>query len=297
VRADAKKRGRKVAAFDKEPQGEGMTSTPTAIAPTPSSIAVQQQSGAIGALITGIDLTEAVDDATFDLLHRALLDHCVICIRGQRAMTPEDQLSFASRWGEIFVHPYVPSMEGYAGMMRIVDTNPITQTWHSDTTHALRPPSLTLLLARTVPSYGGDTMWSNAYAALEGLSPTMQETLSTLRAVHQGTELAGGAGLDQQAVTATHPVVRTHDETGRKALFVNGNYVTRFEGWTEEESAPLLQFLYAQFAKPEYQYRHHWQVGDLVIWDNRSTQHSVVGDTGGAHRELNRVTIVGGVPR
>jgi taurine dioxygenase len=267
------------------------------LAAGPTPIVVQRQSGEIGALVTGVDLAKPVDGVDLELLHRALLDHCVICIRGQGAMTPADQLGFASRWGEIFVHPYVPSMEGYPGMMRIVDTNPVTQTWHSDTTHALRPPSLTFLLARVIPPYGGDTMWANAYAALAGLSTSMQDTLSTLKAVHQGTELAGGAGLDQQAVTAIHPVVRTHDETGRKALFVNGNYVTRFDGWTESESAPLLAFLFAQFAKPEYQYRHHWQVGDLVVWDNRSTQHSVVGDTGGAHRKLNRVTITGGVPR
>ncbi len=93
-----------------------------------------------------------------------------------------------------------------------------------------------------------------------------------------------------------HPVVRTHPETGREALFVNGNYVTRFEGWSPEDSAPLLAYLFSQFTKPEYQYRHHWQVGDLVIWDNRATQHSVVGDTHGAERVLHRVTIKGDVP-
>jgi taurine dioxygenase len=259
-------------------------------------VVVQRQSGAIGALITGVDLAAGADDATFSLLHQALLDHGVICIRGQAAMTPDDQLAFAGRWGEVSIHPYVPSIEGYPGLMRIYDPNPITQTWHSDTTHAPRPPSLTLLLARTIPAYGGDTMWANAYAAFEDLSEGLRATLRTLRAVHQGTELAGDAGLDQAAVTTVHPVVRTHPETGREALFVNGNYVTRFEGWSPEDSAPLLTYLYSQFTKPEYQYRHHWQVGDLVIWDNRSTQHSVVGDTHGAERVLHRVTIAGDVP-
>ena len=262
-----------------------------------AAIAVQQQSGAIGAIITGVDLSATVDDTTFDVLHRALLDHYTICIRGQAAMTSDDQMSFAARWGEISVHPYVPSIEGYLGLMRIYDPNPITQTWHSDTTHAAQPPSLTLLLARTVPPFGGDTMWANAYAAYEGLSEGLRSTLDTLHAVHQGTELATDAGLDQQAVTSIHPVVRTHPETGRRALFVNGNYVTRFDGWSPEDSAPLLHYLYSQFAKPEYQYRHHWQAGDLVIWDNRSTQHAVVGDTGGAERVLHRITIAGDVPR
>lgn len=263
----------------------------------PMALTVQQQSGAIGAIVTGIDLCSPVDDAAFETLHTALLDHGVICIRGQAAMTPDDQLEFATRWGEVSIHPYVPSIDGHPGVMRIYDPNPITQTWHSDTTHAARPPSLTLLLARTIPAYGGDTMWANAYAAYEGLSEGLRSTLATLRAVHQGTELANDAGLDRDAVTTVHPVVRTHPETGRRALFVNGNYVVNFEGWSPEDSAPLLQYLYSRFTKPEYQYRHHWKVGDLVIWDNRSTQHSVVGDTGGAERVLHRVTIVGDVPR
>ncbi len=171
----------------------------------------------------------------------------------------------------------MPSIEGYPGS-RIFDTDPITQTWHSDTTHAVRPPSLTLLLARTIPAFGGDTMWANAYAAYEGLSEGLRSTLATLNAVHKGTELASEAGLDQEAVTTVHPVVRTHPDTGRQALFVNGNYVlTISRDGVLEDSAARLQYLYGQFAKPEYQYRHHWQVGDLVIWDNRSTQHSVVG--------------------
>jgi taurine dioxygenase len=259
-------------------------------------VVVTRQSGAIGAIITGINLALGTDDATFELLHQALLDHLVICIRGQEAMTSDDQLAFAARWGEVSIHPYVPSIEGYPGLMRIYDPNPITQTWHSDTTHAARPPSLTLLLARTIPPYGGDTMWANAYAAFDDLSEGLRTTLRTLRAVHKGTVLAGDAGLDQDSVTTVHPVVRTHPETGREALFVNGNYVTQFEGWSPEDSAPLLTYLYSQFTKPEYQYRHHWQVGDLVIWDNRSTQHSVVGDTHGAERVLHRVTIKGDVP-
>jgi taurine dioxygenase len=260
------------------------------------AISVQQQSGVIGAIISGVDLTADLDDVTFDVLHRAILEHCVICIRGQGGLNSEQQLAFAARWGDVAIHPYVPSIDGYPGVMRIYDPNPITQTWHSDTTHAARPPSLTILLARTIPPFGGDTMWANAYAVFEGLSEGLQSTLSTLRAVHQGTDLAAEAGLDQQAVTTVHPVVRTHPETGRRALFVNGNYVSKFEGWSPEDSSPLLNYLYAQFARPEYQYRHHWHQGDLVIWDNRSTQHSVVGDTGGAERVLHRITIAGDVP-
>jgi taurine dioxygenase len=261
-----------------------------------SRLDVRKMAGALGALITGVDLAQPVDDETFAAIRAAFLEHQVICIRGQSAMSSADQMAFAQRWGTISVHPYVPSIEGYPGLMRIYDPNPVTQTWHSDTTHAARPPAITILLARVIPPYGGDTMWSNAYQVYEELSPGLKATLDGLKAVHQGTELAASAGLDSEAVRSVHPVVRTHPDTGRRALYVNGNYTKSFDGWTAEESAPLLEYLYAQVGRPEYSYRHRWQVGDLVMWDNRCTQHAVVGDTGGAERTLHRITIEGDVP-
>ena len=264
--------------------------------PTAVELDVRRQAGALGALITGVDLSRPVGDDTFNAIQDAFHEHMVVCIRGQAAMTPEDQLAFAARWGEISIHPYVPSIDGYPGIMRIYDPNPVTVTWHADTTHAARPPALTLLLARVLPPYGGDTMFANAALAYDHLSDGLRSSLDGMRAVHQGTELAASAGLDQQSVTTTHPVVRTHPVTGRRALFVNGNYTSHFEGWTPDESAPLLAYLYAQIARPEFTYRHRWEVGDLVIWDNRCTQHAVVGDTGGAERTLHRVTIAGDMP-
>jgi taurine dioxygenase len=264
--------------------------------PTAVELDVRRQAGALGALITGVDLSRPVGDDTFHAIRDAFHEHMVVCVRGQAAMTPEDQLAFAARWGEISIHPYVPSIDGYPGIMRIYDPNPVTVTWHADTTHAAKPPALTLLLARVLPPYGGDTMFANAALPYDRLSAGMRSMLDGMRAVHQGTELAASAGLDQQAVTTTHPVVRTHPVTGRRALFVNGNYTSHFEGWTPEESRPLLEYLYAQIARPEFTYRHRWEVGDLVIWDNRCTQHAVVGDTGGAERTLHRVTIAGDTP-
>ena len=139
-------------------------------------------------------------------------------------------------------------------------------------------------------------MFASAYRAFEELSPGLQATLRSLRAVHKGTELGKAAGLTEDDLTVSHPVVRTHPETGREALFVNGNYVTRFDGWTEKESEPLLQYLYAQVSRYENTYRHRWNAGDLIIWDNRCTHHAVVGDTGGAERVLHRITIKGDVP-
>ena len=264
--------------------------------PTAVELEVRRQAGALGALITGVDLSRPVGDDTFAAIRDAFHEHMVVCIRDQGAMTPDDQLAFAARWGEISIHPYVPSIDGYPGIMRIYDPNPVTVTWHADTTHAAKPPALTLLLARVLPPYGGDTMFANTALAYDGLSAGLRSMLDGRRAVHQGTELAATAGLDQQAVTSSHPVVRTHPVTGRRALFVNGNYTSQFEGWTPAESQPLLEYLYAQIGRPEYTYRHRWEVGDLVIWDNRCAQHAVVPDTGGAERTLHRVTIAGDTP-
>lgn len=261
-----------------------------------ASFSTRRLAGALGAEITGLDLAAAIDDDTFAAVRATFLEHEVICIRGQAHVTPDQQLAFARRFGEVSVHPYIPSIDGYPGIMRIYDPNPITQTWHADTTHMASPPAITLLLARVLPPVGGDTMFASATKAYAALSPGLRQVLTGLRAVHEGTERASAAGLDHDAVTTTHPVVRTHPETGKKAIFVNGNYVTRFEGWTAEESAPLLEYVYSVVARPEHTYRHRWQDGDLIIWDNRATQHAVVGDTGGAERTLHRVTVAGDVP-
>jgi taurine dioxygenase len=263
---------------------------------TATALKIERRSSALGAIVTGVELAGGVDEPTLAAIKQAFLDHQMICIRGQQAMTPEDQLAFAARWGEVSIHPYVPSIEGHPGLMKIHEPTALTQRWHADTTHAAAPPALSMLLARVIPEVGGDTMWSNASLAYERLSAGLRATLDGLRAVHQGTTLAVEAGLDKKAVTRTHPVVRTHPVTGRRALFVNGDYTTGIEGWTVEESRPLLEYLYAQIAKAEYVYRHKWHVGDLVIWDNRCTQHAVVGDTGGAERVLHRVTLVGDTP-
>jgi taurine dioxygenase len=266
------------------------------MATTTASLDVARQTGSLGAIVTGVDLSKPISDQTFEQIRAAFLTYQVICIRGQSAMTTQDQLSFSKRWGDIAIHPYVPSIEGFPGVMKIYDPNPVTQTWHSDTTHAAKPPAITILLARIIPPVGGDTMWSNGYQVYEELSPGLQKTLDGLKAVHQGTELAASAGLDSEAVKSVHPVIRTHPDTGRRALYVNGNYTKHIEGWTAAESEPLLEYLYAQVGRPEYVYRHKWQVGDLVMWDNRCTQHSVIGDTHGAERVLHRVTIEGDVP-
>ena len=256
---------------------------------------VSRQAGALGAYVTGIDVA-ACDDDAFERLRAAFLEHHVICFRDQE-LTPDQQLAFAARWGKIFVHPYVPQIDGYPGIMEVYDPHPITTTWHADTTHSKTPPRMSLLLARRVPEYGGDTMFANQHRAFEDLSPRFRELLEGLRAVHRGTEMARSEkGMEPREVTAVHPVVRRHPDTGRRALFVNADYTKHLEGMTEDESRPLLEWLYAHACRPQYTWRHHWRPGDLLLWDNASVQHAVVPDVGKGERSLHRVTIEGDVP-
>lgn len=256
-----------------------------------TTLRVERQEPAVGGIVTGLDVAD-LDDATFATVHAAFLEHHVLCFRGQD-LTPDEQLAFAARWGTVSHHPYVPSLEGHPGIMEIFQVTGITETWHADTTQIANPPKITMLLAREVPAVGGDTMFANMHLAYAGLSAGLRATVDRLRAVHYGTELAGRAGVDRAAVTHSHPVAITHPETGRATLFVNADYVRHFDGWTEEESRPLLEYLYSRATLPEYQYRHRWQVGDLVMWDNRSVQHRVVHDYGDARRSLHRVTLEG----
>ncbi len=255
------------------------------------AIDIQRQAGSLGALVLGVDLTDPVPAEIVAALRAALLDHLVICIRGQGHIAPRDQIAFAAQWGVIEPHPYVAPIDGHPEIIRIYDPNPITETWHSDFTYAADPPGLSFLHAQVIPPFGGDTMFANAYAAFDGLSEGLKSCLRGLKAYHRGTELALTSGLTMADIEFVHPIVTVHPETGREVLFVNGNYVKHIDGWTPEESAPLLAYLYDQVARPEYTYRHRWQVGDLLIWDNRCTQHRVVGDTAGHDRSLHRVTV------
>lgn len=256
-----------------------------------STLTIEKQTGALGAIVTGLDLTAPVGDDVLVDLHEALLEHLVICIRGQEALTPDQHVAFARRWGPIEPHPYVDPVEGHPEMIRIYDPNPLTEAWHADFSYAASPPRLSLLLGRTIPPYGGDTVFANAYRAFEDLSDGLKECLRGLRAFHQGTALARSKGLSDEDIQAVHPVVAAHPETGREVLNVNSVYVKHLDGWTAEESAPLLDLLYRQMARMELSYRHRWQVGDLLLWDNRCVQHRVVGDTGGQPRDLHRVTV------
>jgi len=178
--------------------------------------------------------------------------------------------------------------------------------WHSDTVYLDRPPMATMLVAREVPPYGGDTLFANMYAAYEALSPGMQRLLDGVRAVHSSA-LADvsktredrirdrGAGDDHEYV-AEHPVVRTHPETGRKALYVNVAHTVRFADMTEDESRPLLRFLFEHSVRPEFTCRFRWRVGSVALWDNRCVMHNPVNDYHGHKRAMHRISLAGDVP-
>lgn len=270
-----------------------MTATALPTNAAPPGLSLERMSVAGGAIVRGVDFDD-IDDGIFAYLHHVFLDHHVLCIRGS-SVSPQQHLDFGRRWGNVYEHPYVPSIEGYPGIMLIYQVHTITETWHADTTHSAAPPKITMLVARTIPELGGDTAFSNQHQAYDALSDGLKATLENMRAVHYGTELAQSAGLSSQQVTHAHRVCLAHPETGRKAIFVNGNYVKHFDGWTEDESKGLLDFLYANSARIEFTFRHRWQVGDVLLWDNRSVQHRVVPDHGTSERVLHRITIEGDV--
>jgi taurine dioxygenase len=290
----------------------------TTLAPT--DLEVTRLSGSIGALITGVDLRDA-DDDTIARIRQAWLDHKVVFFPGQHLNEAEHQ-AFAGRFGDLTEgHPVVPSVEGYPNLFEIdytksrelytaygdVATKKRGIHWHTDVTFVQRPPAGSILRAVVIPAAGGDTLFSNQQAAYEALSPVFQDFLSSLHAVHDGSaqfapvlERVGEGkweGADLPALEpVVHPVVRTHPETGAKALFVNPGFTSHIVELDRRESDALLAFLYEHSVSPEFVVRYHWAEGDLGFWDNRATQHSVVGDFGEQHRVIQRVTIKGDEP-
>ena len=277
-------------------------------------IEVKPVAGALGAELGGVDLAN-VDDGTFAEIRRALHENLVIFFREQD-MTPEQQLAFARRWGDIHLHPFMKGMDDYPELLEIkktpVDTKNFGGAWHSDQMFSPQPAMGTILYAKQVPSKGGDTLFTNQYLAYETLSDGLKEVLAGLRAISVGDRFksAGGktrkemyAGRTSMQVkdpgnvqtTSSHPVVRTHPETGRKALYVGG-HCQHFDGLTDAESEPLLDFLRGHSIKPEFQCRFRWEEGSVAFWDNRCTQHYALDDYPGETRIMHRVTICGDTP-
>jgi taurine dioxygenase len=274
------------------------------------TITVTPISGAIGAEIHGVDLAAHLDDATLAEIRRAWLDHLVVFFRDQE-LTPDAFLAFARRIGEPVEYPFVKGIDGYPEIIAVANINLETVNfggiWHSDTAYLDRPPMATMLLAREVPPVGGDTLFANMYAAYEALSPGMQRMLDGLVGVNSSAladvsktredRIRESGATSEVEYTAEHPVVRTHPETGRKSLYANVAHTARFRDMTEDESRPLLQYLFAHSVRPEFTCRFQWRVGSLALWDNRCAMHNPVNDYHGHTRRMHRITLAGDVPQ
>jgi taurine dioxygenase len=251
----------------------------------------------LGARLENVDVRD-VDDAAWQEINRLFCEHHVLVFPRQ-SLTPEDQIAFAQRWGNLVRHPYA-GMDAYPDIIELRNVGQardINQHWHSDMTYNIAPPKLTMLYAHEAPAIGGDTAFANQELAYEALSEGLRTTVDGLRAVHTAEGLASAYGEDpKQAPRAEHPVVRVHDETGRRALYVCRAFTRRFVGWTREESAALLGYLFHHSARSEFQTRQVWNVGDLVMWDNRSVVHFAVHDHADEPRLIHRLQVEGPIP-
>lgn len=279
------------------------------------NFSVELLCGAGGAEVGGLDLSRPLPEQTRTELRRALADHCVLFFRDQR-LEPEQQKAFARQFGPLAETPFIKPLDGHPEMMRVVreadekKKQNFGGRWHSDMTFQEAPVLGTVLYSRESPAVGGDTIWTNQMLAFEALSPAMQRMLEKLTVMHSAKRSYGPQGtyadddLKSMRINASeaalretpHPCVRTHPETGRSILFVNWVYAIRFQDMTEEESAPLLEFLNRHSQRPEFQIRFRWTKGTLAFWDNRSTQHLAVNDYAGYRRVMDRVTIAGDKP-
>ena len=264
----------------------------------------------LGAEITGVDLASDLAAETVAEIRRAWLEHLVVFFRDQE-LDPDAFLAFARRIGEPVEYPFVKGIDGYPEIITVEklphETVNFGGIWHSDTVYLDRPPMATMLIAREVPPRGGDTMFASMYAAYEALPTEVQQELEGLLAVNTSA-LADvsktredrirdhGADNDDKEYVSTHPVVRTHPETGRKALYVNVAHTARFEGMTEDESRPMLRFLFEHSVRPEFTCRFAWRAGSLALWDNRCTMHNPINDYDGFTRRMHRITLAGDVP-
>ncbi|MCW2504548.1 MAG: Taurine dioxygenase [Actinomycetia bacterium] len=295
----------------------------TDLAPPPTRIAVARVAGHIGAELSGVDLSAPLNTETVAEIRSALLAHKVVFFRGQH-LDHAQQIAFARQFGDLtHAHPHEDAPPEDHPEILTIDPRRYEELygldrtqqsrrqysyyagWHTDVTAAVNPPAASILRAETVPSFGGDTTWTNLVAAYEGLSEPLRRLADGLRAEHRF--LAGvdttGAGryeerINRNLLVAVHPVVRVHPETGERALFVNPGFTTKILGLSAAESRQILELLFAQIARPAYTVRFRWHSGDIAFWDNRATSHLAPEDLDhlDVQRTLHRVTLIGDRP-
>ncbi len=267
--------------------------------------------GGVGAEVLGVDLSKDLTNSEFATMRDAFAEYGVIFFRDQN-LSPEQHIAFAQRWGDINVNRFFKAVDDYPQIAEVLkepdQTANIGGGWHTDHSYDIEPAMGSMLLAREVPEKGGDTMFANMYSAYDALSDGLKKTLDSLNAVHSsrhifgdqsevyskdsdiGNRIGNSAAATQDAV---HPVIITHPISGRKALYVNMAFTLRFDGWTAEESKPLLDFLYTHACKPEFTTTFKWKPGSMAFWDNRSTWHYAINDYHGHRRLMHRITLDG----
>jgi len=272
---------------------------------------IKKVAGALGAEIRGADLGGSLSAEMVAEIRTALLEHLVVFFRDQN-LTVAKFLAFARTMGEPIQYPLLKGLPGYPDVIEVSklenERANFGGVWHSDTAYLERPAMASMLLAREVPPTGGDTLFANQYLAYETLSPGLRRMLDGLVAVNSSAKADAtrtredrvrkdGREDARNEYLADHPAVRTHPETGRKALYVNIAHTVRFKDMTDEESAPLLSYLFQHQTRPELTCRFGWQVGSLALWDNRCAQHNAVNDYHGYRRVMHRITLGGDKPR
>ena len=271
---------------------------------------IKKISGALGAELLGVDLAAGLNASQAIEIREALLDNLVIFLRNQK-LAPGQFLDFARAMGEPIEYPFVKGLEGFPHIIEVkkLEHEKVNfgGIWHSDTTYLDLPPMGSMLLSREVPPYGGDTMFANQYLAYEALSATMKQLLDGLTGISSSARAdvsktredrikSDGKESAPKEYRAEHPVIRTHPETGRKALYVNVAHTAGIVGMTDEESAPLLEFLFRHQIKPEFTCRFAWEANAIAFWDNRCAQHNPVNDYHGFRRVMQRITLQGDKP-
>jgi taurine dioxygenase len=266
-------------------------------------VEVRRIAGALGAEILGVNLSRNFSE---EKIREAFLEHQVIFFRSQQ-LDPAQFMAFAGAMGTPVEYPFVKGIEGFPQVIEVKklehEKHNFGGIWHSDTAYLQQPPMGSMLLAREIPPHGGDTEFASQYAAYEALSDGMKRLLDGLFAINSSSKADVTRTREDRVkeyaehYEAEHPVVRTHPQTGRKALYVNRGHTVRFRGMTEAESAPLLEFLFRHQVKPEFTCRFQWQVGSLAFWDNRCTQHNPINDYHGHRRVMHRITLAGDKPK
>ena len=274
-----------------------------------SLIDVRPKSGAVGAEIFGVDLNKEISKEQFLQIRKAFGEFGVIFFRDQY-LTPDKEIEFAEKWGIININRFFTNVDGYPKIAMVLkeanQKQNIGGAWHTDHTYDTEPAMGSILFAHEVPKKGGDTMFASMYSAYENLSEGLKKTLDGMQARHSSRHVFGKARASRNDDTvgrirnsetanqdALHPVIIKHPETGRKALYVNPTFTLGFDGWTDVESKPLLEYLYEHATKPEFTCRFKWEKGSIAFWDNRSTWHLAINDYHGERRLMHRITIEG----